>query len=170
MIFSLQFRFLNYLQGELPSYWLRYSEGVVVEMIEATAALLSCSYGNPSMLGPVHYMSLFDPKATWFRKWTVREAVVICCCYCCCCMCLLFACCLLVACLLLACCLHVVYMLLLFTCCLHVVTVVVLLLFFTCTHPTLSPPPQHGQTSRSMVTESLRKNPIIVSLTHLTIA
>ncbi len=67
-----QFRFLNYVQGELPSYWLRYSEGVVVEMIEATATLLSCSYGNPSMLGPAHYMSLFDPKASWFRKWTVR--------------------------------------------------------------------------------------------------
>ena len=68
---ALQFRFLSYLQGELPSYWLRYSEGVVLEMIEATATLLSCSYSNPGMLGPVHYMALFDPKATWFRKWTV---------------------------------------------------------------------------------------------------
>lgn len=64
---------------QLPSYWLRYSEGVVVEIIEATALLLSCSYSNPNMLGPVHYMALFDPKATWFRKWTVCGVLLLFC-------------------------------------------------------------------------------------------
>ena len=48
----------------------------MVEMIQATASLLSCSYSNPDMLGPVHYMALFDPKASWFRKWTVSPTSV----------------------------------------------------------------------------------------------
>ena len=76
LFLSLQFRFLNYLQLELPTYWLRYGEGVMAELVEATVALLSCGYSNPSMLGPLHYMAMFDPRAAWFKKWTVREIEV----------------------------------------------------------------------------------------------
>ncbi len=73
----MQFRLLNYLQLELPSYWLRYGEGVMAELVETTIALLSCGYSCPSVLGPLHYMAVFDPRATWFRKWTVgRESAL----------------------------------------------------------------------------------------------
>lgn len=77
IFFFFQFRFLHYMQGELPSYWVRYGEGVVQDLVEATSVLLSCSYSNPSMLAPSHFMALFDPRASWFRKWTVRGVVCV---------------------------------------------------------------------------------------------
>ena len=67
----LQVRLFNYFQQELPSYWLRYSERVVIEMVTATFSLLSLTYTRPSMLGPVHLVALIDPSAFWLKKWMV---------------------------------------------------------------------------------------------------
>ena len=45
---------------------------IVDEVIECTVSMFSLSYANPTCLGPVHFIALLDPKATWFRRWMVR--------------------------------------------------------------------------------------------------
>ena len=72
----LQIRLFNYFQQELPSYWLRYGERVVVEMVSATFSLLSLTYTRPSMLGPVHLLALIDPSAYWLKKWMVSLEII----------------------------------------------------------------------------------------------
>ena len=37
----------------------------------ATFSLLSLSYANPALLGPVHLIALLDPAADWLKKWMV---------------------------------------------------------------------------------------------------
>ena len=69
----LQIRLLNYFQRELPSFWLRYSERTVGEMVIATFSLLSLSYSSPTLLGPVHLIALLDPTADWLKKWMVSS-------------------------------------------------------------------------------------------------
>ena len=49
------------------------SHRIVEEIVGYTIALLSLSYHNPALLGPVHFTAVLDPKASWFRKWMVRE-------------------------------------------------------------------------------------------------
>ena len=68
----VQIRLFNHFQLELPSYWLRYSERIVEEMVNATFSLLSLTYANPLMLGPVHLIALLDPNCNWLKKWMVR--------------------------------------------------------------------------------------------------
>ena len=71
-IHCVQIRLFNHFQLELPSYWLRYSERIVEEMVNATFSLLSLTYANPLMLGPVHLLALLDPSCNWLKKWMVR--------------------------------------------------------------------------------------------------
>lgn len=45
---------------------------VLEEIVEHTITLLSLSYQTPNLLGPISFITLLDPKASWFRKWMVR--------------------------------------------------------------------------------------------------
>lgn len=51
------------------------------EIIESTFALLSLhpehgmsAHGSEKILEPVHFLSLLDIKANWFKRWMVRLA------------------------------------------------------------------------------------------------
>lgn len=77
MYMLLQIRLFNHFQLELPSYWLRYSERIVEEMVNATFSLLSLTYANPLMLGPVHLIALLDPGCSWLKRWMVGPTVLV---------------------------------------------------------------------------------------------
>ena len=70
-----KFRLLNDIQKELPTTWLRYSEKYVEEMIESLVNLLGVSPAKISsdretvLMNPLHFLSLVDPQAIWFKKW-----------------------------------------------------------------------------------------------------
>jgi hypothetical protein len=53
-------------------YWVVSLCRVVEEIVEHTITLLSLSYQTPNLLGPISFITLLDPKASWFRKWMVR--------------------------------------------------------------------------------------------------
>ncbi|XP_070575308.1 protein broad-minded-like [Ptychodera flava] len=68
-----KFRLVNEFQLQVPSYWVRYPEKFLDDVIECTLSLLSRNSSVPTgpsgTLTPLHYLALLDPKATWFRKW-----------------------------------------------------------------------------------------------------
>ena len=41
----------------------------------ATFSLLSLTYANPSLLGPLHLIALLDPTADWLKKWMVSSFI-----------------------------------------------------------------------------------------------
>lgn len=68
-----QVNLLNYCQRKVTSYWLRFYERTVEDMINATFDLLTLGYDRPLQLSPTHFLCLVDPLAQWFTRWTVSE-------------------------------------------------------------------------------------------------
>lgn len=70
-----KFRLLNQIQKELPTYWLRYSDKYVEEMTESLFQLLEISPTpisstvGKNLMSPLHFLSLLDPQAIWFKYW-----------------------------------------------------------------------------------------------------
>ena len=62
---------LNRFQRQVSSYWLRFNHRAVDDIVNVTFDLLLLGYDTPSQLSPIHYLSLLDPLAQWFRNWTV---------------------------------------------------------------------------------------------------
>ena len=71
-----KFYLLNQIQRDLPSFWLRYSEKYIDEMIEGFITLLDVDPKPPSetfgerLISPLHFISIIDPNAIWFKKWS----------------------------------------------------------------------------------------------------
>ena len=70
-----KFRLLNQIQEELPSFWLRYSDQYIEDIIQYVINLLkflptpiSNTIGQ-NLLTPLHFLALLDPLATWFKYW-----------------------------------------------------------------------------------------------------
>ncbi|NWJ10819.1 BROMI protein, partial [Crypturellus undulatus] len=68
-------RLLNEYQKEAPSFWIRYPEKYMEEIVECTLSLLSLKLepghlASPEFLSPVYFLALLDIKAVWFKKWT----------------------------------------------------------------------------------------------------
>lgn len=70
-----KFRLLHEIQEELPANWLRYSDKYIEEIIHQVMQLLqyiptpiSNTIGS-KLLSPLHFLSLLDPIATWFKLW-----------------------------------------------------------------------------------------------------
>ena len=78
VLFPVQINLLNRFQHEVTSYWLRYNERAVEEMITATFDLLLLGYDTPILLSPIHFLCLVDPLAQWFKMWTVRISPASC--------------------------------------------------------------------------------------------
>ena len=76
--FTSQINLLNQFQREVPSYWLRYNERTMEDIVNVTFDLLLLGYDTPTQLGPIHYLCLVDPQAQWFRQWTVSGWSVQC--------------------------------------------------------------------------------------------
>ncbi|KAL2081912.1 hypothetical protein ACEWY4_021730 [Coilia grayii] len=71
-----QMRLLNDFQKEVTSFWIRHPEKYMEEIVESTLSLLCLCpepdaehHGSDTTLGPLHFLSLLDTKATWFKKW-----------------------------------------------------------------------------------------------------
>ncbi|CAB4013169.1 Hypothetical predicted protein, partial [Paramuricea clavata] len=70
-----KFRLLCEFLHEIPSYWVRYPERFVEDILESSLALLSLGnshFGLSSfnaIISPLHYLAILDPKASWFKKW-----------------------------------------------------------------------------------------------------
>ncbi|XP_028401729.1 protein broad-minded-like isoform X2 [Dendronephthya gigantea] len=70
-----KFRLLCEFLHEIPSYWVRYPERFVGDILESSISLLSLGnnhFGLSSfnaIISPLHYLALLDPKASWFKKW-----------------------------------------------------------------------------------------------------
>ena len=71
-----KFYLLNQIQRDLPSFWLRYSEKYINEMIQGFITLLdidpkplSETFGE-RLISPLHFISIIDPNAVWFKKWS----------------------------------------------------------------------------------------------------
>ncbi|KAG7316381.1 hypothetical protein KOW79_019922 [Hemibagrus wyckioides] len=66
-----QMRLMNDFQKEVTTFWIRHPEKYMEEIIESTFALLSLhpEHGSEKVLEPVHFLSLLDIKANWFKRW-----------------------------------------------------------------------------------------------------
>ncbi|XP_060947669.1 protein broad-minded [Limanda limanda] len=66
-----QIRLMNDFQKEVTTFWIRYPEKYMEEIIESTFSLLSLhhEHGTEKVLEPIHLLALLDIKATWFNKW-----------------------------------------------------------------------------------------------------
>ncbi|KAK2864292.1 hypothetical protein Q7C36_003446 [Tachysurus vachellii] len=71
-----QVRLMNDFQKEVTTFWIRHPEKYMEEIIESTFALLSLhpehgmsTHGSEKILEPVHFLSLLDIKANWFKRW-----------------------------------------------------------------------------------------------------
>ncbi|XP_072017188.1 uncharacterized protein [Amphiura filiformis] len=66
-----KFRLMNEFQVEVPIYWIRYPERFLEEITESSIQLLVAqpASSQPDHICPIHYMSIVDPRATWFKKW-----------------------------------------------------------------------------------------------------
>lgn len=71
-----QIRLMNDFQKEVTTFWIRHPEKYMEEIIESTLALLSLhpehgvsAHGSEKVLEPVHFLSLLDIKANWFKRW-----------------------------------------------------------------------------------------------------
>uniref|UniRef100_A0AAY4BMH9 Protein broad-minded n=1 Tax=Denticeps clupeoides TaxID=299321 RepID=A0AAY4BMH9_9TELE len=64
-----QVRLMNDFQKEVTSFWIRYPEKYMEEMIDSTLALLVPRPAPDRALQPVHLLALLDVRATWFKKW-----------------------------------------------------------------------------------------------------
>uniref|UniRef100_A0A6I8NMV1 Protein broad-minded n=1 Tax=Ornithorhynchus anatinus TaxID=9258 RepID=A0A6I8NMV1_ORNAN len=67
-------RLLNEYQKEAPSFWIRYPEKYMEEIVGSTLSLLSVKHGqrllvSPKTLEPIYFVALLDVKAVWFKKW-----------------------------------------------------------------------------------------------------
>ena len=71
---------MNDFQQRCPTYWIRYPDKFLDEVLESTLNLLAVHYstavGAPAQMTPIHYLALVDPKATWFIKWMVSSVLV----------------------------------------------------------------------------------------------
>lgn len=76
MFFS-QFRLMNDFQKHIPNFWVRYPTRFLCSVLDTTINLLSIggqeglSVQPSRNITPIHYLALLDPKAEWFRHWTV---------------------------------------------------------------------------------------------------
>ena len=70
-----KFRLLSQFQQELPSYWIRYPEKLVEEILDSTVKLLSVIPEplsgdiEQNLMTPMHFLTLIDPLSIWFKKW-----------------------------------------------------------------------------------------------------
>ncbi|CAN9507510.1 unnamed protein product [Ophioblennius macclurei] len=69
-----QIRLMNDFQKEVTTFWIRYPEKYMEEVVEATFSMLTLHQDQGSsrperLLEPVHLLALLDVKATWFNKW-----------------------------------------------------------------------------------------------------
>ncbi|TSP57610.1 Protein broad-minded [Bagarius yarrelli] len=71
-----QMRLMNDFQKEATTFWIRHPEKYMEEIIESTLALLALhhehsvsAHSSEKVLEPVHFMSLLDIKANWFKRW-----------------------------------------------------------------------------------------------------
>jgi hypothetical protein len=67
-----RFRLLNHIHINVPLYWIRYNDRISHQIIDITLSLLEVSYdaSQENALIPMHYVSVIDPTAVWFHKWT----------------------------------------------------------------------------------------------------
>ncbi|XP_077866594.1 protein broad-minded-like [Saccoglossus kowalevskii] len=63
-----KFRLMNEFQRQAPSYWIRFPEKFVDDVLESTLSLLAIHTASETMT-PLHYLSLLDPQAMWFKMW-----------------------------------------------------------------------------------------------------
>ncbi|KAI9340897.1 broad-minded protein-domain-containing protein [Obelidium mucronatum] len=66
-----KFRLLLQFQLELPSCWLRFPDQMFCNCLNATYRLLRKPKRAPSSIGALHIISVLDPIAGWFEKWTL---------------------------------------------------------------------------------------------------
>ena len=64
-----RFMLLSIFQHDITSFWIRCPERYMVQPITQTIELLSLTGPDEGCMTPVHFLSLFDHKALWFRKW-----------------------------------------------------------------------------------------------------
>ena len=64
-----RFMLLSIFQHDITSFWIRCPERYMIQPITQTIELLSLSGPEEGCMQPVHFLSLFDHKALWFRKW-----------------------------------------------------------------------------------------------------
>ncbi|XP_071959186.1 protein broad-minded-like [Antedon mediterranea] len=68
-----KFRLLNEFQIEVSSYWVRFPESFVEDILEKTVKLIginsSSLLSSMEIVCPIHCIALLDPKARWFKKW-----------------------------------------------------------------------------------------------------
>ncbi|KAM3174868.1 hypothetical protein ACTXT7_009659 [Hymenolepis weldensis] len=69
---------LHEFHKKLPNYWLRYSEKLTESLMDRCLSLLSVGHSPilemtfeecENRLTPLHFFSIFDPKAQWFSLW-----------------------------------------------------------------------------------------------------
>ncbi|KAJ3020760.1 UNVERIFIED_CONTAM: hypothetical protein HDU68_009986, partial [Siphonaria sp. JEL0065] len=66
-----KFRLLLQFQHELPSCWLRFPDQMFCNCLNAAYRLLRKPKRSPSSIGALHVISILDPTAGWFEKWTL---------------------------------------------------------------------------------------------------
>ena len=64
-----RFMLLSIFQHDITSFWIRCHERYMIQPITQTIELLSLNGPEDGCMKPVHFLSLFDHKALWFRKW-----------------------------------------------------------------------------------------------------
>eukprot|EP00057_Strongylocentrotus_purpuratus_P010856 XP_011665330.1 PREDICTED: protein broad-minded [Strongylocentrotus purpuratus] len=65
-----RFRLVNEFQLEIPKYWIRFPDKFLQDLTDSTLNFLVMKPSKPSeAITPMHYISLLDPKALWFKKW-----------------------------------------------------------------------------------------------------
>nr|XP_018668106.1 protein broad-minded-like [Ciona intestinalis] len=68
-------RLLNEFQCEVPSIWVRYPESFLEVIVDSSLSLLCLQLklgknsNNSDKLTALHFLSLIDIRANWFRKW-----------------------------------------------------------------------------------------------------
>ncbi len=67
-------RLLADVSAEMPRYWTRYPDKVVVEIVQDLFRLLSLGgNGRSKLLYPRHLMAVVDPRANWLKRWLHGE-------------------------------------------------------------------------------------------------
>ncbi|KAH6577024.1 hypothetical protein BASA60_004260 [Batrachochytrium salamandrivorans] len=68
-----EFRLLNQFMNEIPSMWLRFSESTYKSVMSLTFRLLSFPKKWNVSITALHLLSITDPHALWFTKWTLSH-------------------------------------------------------------------------------------------------
>ncbi|KAH6587127.1 hypothetical protein BASA50_001406 [Batrachochytrium salamandrivorans] len=68
-----KFRLLNQFMNEIPSMWLRFSESTYKSVMSLTFRLLSFPKKWNVSITALHLLSITDPHALWFTKWTLSH-------------------------------------------------------------------------------------------------